>query len=70
MTPFKYSIGRWNVSTYLSGKKTTSGFNRTVTVGYRPHGSLKVPSGKVFHVQAKVVGPDGTFVNAPNACRT
>jgi hypothetical protein len=70
MTPFKYSIGRWNVSTYLSGKKTTSGFNRTVTVGYRPHGSLKVPSGKVFHVQAKVVGPYGTFVNVPNACRT
>ena len=70
MTPYKYSVGRWNVSTYLSGKKTTSGFNRTVTVGYTPHGSLKVPSGKVFHVQAKVVGPYGTFVNVPNACRT
>jgi hypothetical protein len=58
------------VNTYLSGKKTTSGFHRTVTKGYIPHGSLAVPAGKVFHVQAKVVGPNGTFVNVPNACRT
>jgi hypothetical protein len=70
MTPLTYSIGKWNVSTYLSGKKTTSGFNRTVTRGYVPHGSLSVPPNKVFHVQAEVVGPDGTFLNAPNACRT
>jgi hypothetical protein len=49
---------------------TTSGFNRTVTVGYIPHGSLSVPSGKIFHVTAKVAGPNGTFVNVPNACRT
>ena len=70
MTPLSYSIGKWSVSTYLSGKKTTSGFNRTVTVGYIPHGSLAVPSGKIFHVQAQVVGPNGTFVNVPNACRT
>ena len=70
MTPLSYSIGKWTVSTYLSGKKTTSGFNRTVTVGYIPHGSLAVPSGKIFHVQAQVVGPNGTFVNVPNACRT
>jgi hypothetical protein len=70
MTPLAYSIGKWNVSTYLSGKKTTSGFYRTVTIGYIPHGSLSVPPNKVFHVQAEVVGPDGTFFNAPNACRT
>jgi hypothetical protein len=70
MTPLKYSIGKWNVSTYLSGKKTSSGFNRTVKVGYVPHGSLTVPGNKIFHVQAKVVGPYGTFVNVPNACRT
>lgn len=70
MTPLTYSIGKWNVSTYLSGKKTTSGFYRTVTVGYIPHGSLTVPPNKVFHVRAEIVGPDGTFFNAPNACRT
>jgi hypothetical protein len=70
MTPLKYSVGRWNVSTYLSGKKTSSGFNRTVTSPYIPHGSLTVPSGKIFHVQAKVVGKYGTFVSVPNACRT
>lgn len=70
MTPLKYSIGKWAVDTYLSGKKTTSGFHRTVTKGYIPHGSLAVPANKVFHVQAKVVGPNGTFVNVPNACRT
>jgi hypothetical protein len=70
MTPLTYSIGKWNVSTYLSGKKTTSGFYRTVTIGYIPHGSLSVPPNKVFHVRAEVVGPDGTFFNAPNACRT
>lgn len=70
MTPLKYSIGKWSVSTYLSGKKTTSGFNRTVKVGYIPHRSLSVPGNKIFHVSAKVVGPYGTFVNVPNACRT
>ncbi|MBV9792819.1 MAG: hypothetical protein JO016_02665 [Actinobacteria bacterium] len=70
MTPLSYSVGKWSVSTYLSGKKTTSGFNRTVTIGYIPHGSLSVPSGKIFHVMAEVVGPDGTFTNVPNACRT
>lgn len=70
MTPLTYSIGKWSVSTYLSGKKTTSGFNRTVTIGYKPHGSLTVASGKIFHVMAEVVGPDGTFTNVPNACRT
>jgi hypothetical protein len=70
MTPLKDSIGKWSVSTYLSGRKTTSGFNRTVTVGYIPHGSLAVPANKVFSVKAKVVGPHGTFSNVPNACRT
>jgi hypothetical protein len=70
MTPLTYSVGTWNVSTYLSGSKTSSGFNRTVTTGYIPHGSLSVPANKVFHVSAKVVGPNGTFVNVPNACLT
>jgi hypothetical protein len=70
MTPLGYSVGKWNVSTYLSGKKTSSGFNRTMDSPYIPHGSLDVRSGKVFHVQAKVVGKYGTFVNVPNACRT
>ncbi len=70
MTPLKYSIGKWDVDTYLSGRKTTSGFHRRVTKGYIPHGSLAVPANKIFHVQAKVVGPSGTFVNVPNACRT
>jgi hypothetical protein len=70
MTPRKYSIGKWNVSTYLSGRKTSSGFNRTTTSIYIPHGSLSVPANKVFHVQAKVVTRFGTFVNVPNACTT
>lgn len=70
MTPLTDSIGKWSVDTFLSGRKTTSGFHRTVTKGYIPHGSLSVPANKVFHVQAKVVGPHGTFVNVPNACRT
>ena len=70
MTPLKYSIGKWDVDTYLSGRKTTSGFHRRVTTGYIPHGSLAVPANKIFHVQARVVGPYGTFVNVPNACRT
>jgi len=70
MTPLENSIGKWDVDTYLSGKKTTSGFHRTVTVGYIPHGSLAVPANKVFHVQAEVVGPHGTAASAPNACRT
>jgi hypothetical protein len=68
MTPLSYSIGTWSVSTYLSGKKTSSGFNRTVTTPYIPHSSLAVPSGKIFQVQAKVVGPNGTFVTIPHAC--
>jgi len=70
MTPLKLSIGKWDVNTYLSGRKTTSGFHRTVTKGYIPHSSLDVRANRVFHVQAKVVGPNGTFVNVPNACRT
>ena len=70
MTPLSYSVGKWSVSTYLSGKKTTSGFNRTVTIGYIPHGSLSVASGRISHVMAEVVGPDGTLTNVPNACRT
>jgi hypothetical protein len=70
MTPLSYSIGKWSVSTYLSGRKTTSGFNRTVTVGYVPHGSLAVPGNKVFSVSAVVVGPDGSISSVPNACRT
>jgi hypothetical protein len=52
MTPLKYSIGKWDVDTYLSGKKTPSGFHRTVKKGYIPHGSLTVPGGKIFHVMA------------------
>ena len=70
MTPLSLSIGKWNVNTYLSGKKTTSGFHRTVKVGYIPHGSLSVNSGKIFHVMATVVGKHGTITNVPNACRT
>jgi hypothetical protein len=70
MTPRKYSVGKWNVSTYLNGKKTSSGFNRTTTSTYIPHGSLSVPANRVFHVQAKVVTRYGTFVNVPNACTT
>jgi hypothetical protein len=69
MTPLKYSIGKWDADTYLSGRKTSSGFHRTVKVGY-PHGSLAVPANKVFHVSAKVVGQYGTITNVPNACRT
>ena len=71
MTPYKYSVGSWHVSTYLSGRKTSSGFNRTVKTSYTPHGSLRnVPSRRVFHVMAKVVNKYGTFVNVPNACST
>lgn len=70
MTPLADSIGKWDVNTYLSGKKTTSGFHRSVTVGYIPHGSLAVPANKIFHVQAEVVGPHGTAASVPNACRT
>ncbi len=70
MTPLSYSVGKWSVSTYLSGRKTTSGFNKTVTVGYVPHGSLTVPANKVFSVSATVVGPHGTISSVPNACRT
>jgi hypothetical protein len=70
MTPLSLSVGRWDVNTYLSGRKTSSGFHRTVTTPYIPHGSLAVPANKIFHVQAKLVGPHGTFVSVPNACRT
>jgi hypothetical protein len=70
MVPYYLSVGKWNVSTYLSGRKTSSGFNRTVTGPYTPHGSLSVPGGKVFHVQARLVNRYGTFVNVPNACTT
>jgi hypothetical protein len=70
MTPLSYSVGKWSVSTYLGGRKTTSGFNKTVTVGYVPHGSLAVPAGRVFSVSATVVGPDGTISSVPNACLT
>lgn len=42
----------------------------TVTTPYIPHGSLSVPSGKIFSVHAEVTGPKGTFVNVPNACTT
>lgn len=70
MTPPSNSVGKWDVDTYLNGQKTTSGFHRDAPNGYLPHGSLAVPSNQVFHVQAKVVGPSGTFVNMPNGCRT
>jgi hypothetical protein len=71
MTPYKYSVGSWHVSTYLSGRKTTSGFNKIVKKPYTPHGSLSnVRSGKIFHVEAEVVNQYGTFENVPNACRT
>jgi hypothetical protein len=70
MTPPAFSVGRWDVNTYLSGRKTSSGFHRTTTGPYIPHSSLAVPANKVFHVQATVVTRFGTFVNVPNACRT
>jgi hypothetical protein len=52
MTPLSYSIGTWNVSTYLSGKKTSSGFNRTVATPYIP-----APSGGVSRARCGKLHP-------------
>jgi hypothetical protein len=71
MTPYYLSQGTWNVSTYLNGHKTSSGFNRYVPGTYTPHGSIpNVRAGQTFHVSAKVVNQYGTFVNVPNDCTT
>ena len=70
MTPPSKSIGAWNVSTYLNDRKTSSGFNRTTTGPYIPHGSIQARSGEVFRVEATVAATDGrTYHNVPNACQ-
>jgi hypothetical protein len=70
MTPSYKAIGRWDVYTYLNGKRTTSAFNRTITGPYRPHGSIAARSGQVFRVEATLVSTDGrTYLSVPNNCR-
>lgn len=71
MEPPAASVGRWDIDAYLSGKKTTSGFHRTTTGIYTPHGVVPNPkSGLLFSVQGQV--SDGfltTYVVNSTPCR-
>lgn len=69
MTPLSLSVGRWDIDTWLNGKKTTSGFHRTTTGPYIPHGSIQARKGQTFVVTATLVSANGrTYRNVPNAC--
>jgi hypothetical protein len=69
MTPPSLSVGRWDVDTWLNGRKTTSGFHRTTTGPYIPHGAIQARRGQRFVVTATLVSANGrTYVNVPNAC--
>lgn len=63
------SVGRWDVDTYLNGRKTTSGFHRTTTGPYIPHGSLDARQGQRFHVEAHLQSANGeTHHSVTNEC--
>lgn len=65
----KESTGRWDVDTYLNGEKTTSGFHRTTTGPYLPHGSLQARSGQRFEVRGTLVSASGNeYHTVPNEC--
>jgi hypothetical protein len=69
MTPPSLAVGRWDVDTWLNGRKTSSGFHRTLTGPYIPHGSIQARRGQTFVVTATLVSANGrTYVNVPNAC--
>lgn len=69
MYDMKESIGQWDVDTYLNGKKTTSGFHRTTTTPYIPHGSVLARSGQRFNVRATLLSASGHFyTDVPNEC--
>lgn len=70
MNPSTKSIGRWDVFTYLNGRRTNSAFNRTTTDLYVPHGSVTARSGQSFKVEATVVSTDGRICKSvTNICR-
>jgi len=75
MTPLSISAGKWVIYIYLSGKKIDFKDPVVPPPGKVLHASYykkgPVPSGKVFHVKAKLVSDNGhTYVNVPNACIT
>lgn len=53
------SIGRWDVDTFLNGKKTSSGFHRTTVVEYIPHGAVLARSGRRFTLEATLLSAEG-----------
>lgn len=71
MTPSSKSIGTWELFTLMGGKKTSSGFYRTVSLPYVPHGEVaETRPGLVFAVRGWVHAADGNqywVVGAP--CR-
>jgi hypothetical protein len=76
------SIGRWDVDTFGDSRKLTSGFHRTTTTPYVPHGSIQlgldgakiktggmIRPGATFQVKAKLVSATGrTYISISNAC--
>lgn len=63
------SRGRWDVDTYLNGRRTTSGFHRTTTTPYVPHGSVRARSGQRFNIVASLVSASGrSYRSVPNQC--
>lgn len=72
MAPYNLSRGRWDVDTYLSGKKTTSGFHQTTITDYTPHGNVPgARVGQTFKVVAKLVSAVNgrTYYSVTNECR-
>ncbi len=63
------SVGRWDVDTYLNGRKTTSGFHRNTSTPYVPHGSILARSGQRFNVEATLLSASGrSYHNVTNEC--
>lgn len=65
------SAGKWDIDTFVNGRKTTSGFHRTTGV-YIPHGAVNAREarrGARFEVRGTLVGANGTSYTAvPNVC--
>ena len=63
------SVGRWDVDTYLNGKKTSSGFHRNTSTPYVPHGSILARAGQRFNVEATLLSASGrSYHNVTNEC--
>lgn len=63
------SGGRWDIDTYINGRKTSSGIHRTEPAPYTPHGSILAESGQRFEVRGTLASQSGRYYHTvPNEC--